>query len=89
MAVKDRIQVRIDHDTKKLAEEKLKEQGITLSEYTRMMVAKVAYGDVKLRFETPNEQLETSIQEAADFLSGKKKLKGYKSAAALEKDLMA
>jgi len=88
MAVTDRIQVRIDHDTKQLAEEKLKAKGMTLSEYTRMMVANVAYNDVTIKIETPNKQLEHSIQETADFLSGKKQLHGYTNAADLEKGLM-
>lgn len=88
MTVKDRIQVRIDHDTKALAEEKLKAQGLTLSEYTRMMLAKVAYEDLVIKLETPNHQLESSIQETADFLAGKAALKGYSDADSLEKGLM-
>ncbi|WP_262316582.1 type II toxin-antitoxin system RelB/DinJ family antitoxin [Lacticaseibacillus parakribbianus] len=84
----DRIQVRIDHKTKMLAESRLKAQGLTLSEYTRMMVTNVAYSGVKVHFETPNTKLNGSIQEAADFLDGKATLQGYSSADALEKGLM-
>lgn len=87
MVVKDRIQVRIDHDTKALAEKKLKAHGLTLSEYTRIMVSNVAYGDLTIKLETPNSVLETSISETADFLADKKKLKGYSDADSLKKDL--
>lgn len=88
MAIKDRIQVRIDHETKKKAEDNLKAQGLTLSEYTRIMVANAAQGNIKLRFETPNAQLESSIKEAADFLAGKEDLKGYTNAESLNKELL-
>ena len=88
MAVKDRIQVRIDHDTKALAEEKLKAQGLTISEYTRMMLANAAYGNLQIKIEKPNSQLESSIEETTDFIAGKKHLDGYTDADSLNKRLM-
>lgn len=88
MTVTDRIQVRIDHDTKALAEKKLRAQGLTLSEYIRMMVSRVAYKDLTVTLEEPNKELESSIQETVNILADKKNLKGYSTVDTLEKDLM-
>lgn len=85
----DRIQVRISHDVKMLAESKLKRQGLTISDYTRIMIANVAYGGkISINIERPNAELEESIQEAADFVSGKQQLEGYNDAQSLEAGLM-
>lgn len=62
--------------------------GPDASEYTRMMVAKVARGEVSVNFELPSRQLNASIWEATDFLSGKDSRQGYTDADALEKGLM-
>lgn len=53
------------------------------------MLSNVTYGDLTVKLETPNKELESSIQETVSFLAGKKELKGYSDASTLEKKLMA
>lgn len=59
----DRIQVRIDAAIKKRAEEKLREKGFTISEFTRMILADVANNKLTVRIETANNQVNASLAE--------------------------
>ncbi|GAB5054200.1 MULTISPECIES: type II toxin-antitoxin system RelB/DinJ family antitoxin [Pediococcus] len=63
MPATDRIQVRIDAAIKKRAEEKLREKGFTISEFTRMILADVANNKLTVRIETANNQVNASLAE--------------------------
>ncbi|WP_427910882.1 type II toxin-antitoxin system RelB/DinJ family antitoxin [Pediococcus parvulus] len=63
MPATDRIQVRIDAAIKKSAEEKLREKGFTISEFTRMILADVANNKLTVRIETANNQVNASLAE--------------------------
>lgn len=63
MPATNRIQVRIDAAIKKRAEEKLREKGFTISEFTRMILADVANNKLTVRIETANNQVNASLAE--------------------------
>lgn len=63
MPATDRIQVRIDAAIKKRAEEKLREKGFTISEFTRMILADVANNKLTVSIETANNQVNASLAE--------------------------
>jgi len=88
MATTARIQVRIDADTKRKAEAKLANTGLTLSDFTRMMMTNLANGQLDSVLEVANDEVLASLQEVIDDATGKKKLKRYDNFDELNHDLL-
>ncbi|WP_048735264.1 type II toxin-antitoxin system RelB/DinJ family antitoxin [Levilactobacillus koreensis] len=76
MAAVARIQVRIDADIKKKAESKLKQNGLTISDFTRIMMTNVANGKLDHALEIVNQEVNDSLQEVLE-QSSDQKLQGY------------
>ncbi len=88
MPTTDRIQVRIDADIKKRAEKNLKENGLTISEFTRLILSDVANNKFNVKFEIANDRVNSSLAEVVQNTNGSKKLKAYSDVASLEKELL-
>ncbi|WP_203640906.1 type II toxin-antitoxin system RelB/DinJ family antitoxin [Levilactobacillus andaensis] len=71
-----RIQVRIDADIKQKAETKLKQNGLTISDFTRIMMTNVANGKFDNALEVVNQKVNDSLQEVIN-QSNTHKLQGY------------
>ncbi|MCV3739899.1 type II toxin-antitoxin system RelB/DinJ family antitoxin [Lentilactobacillus hilgardii] len=80
-----RIEARIDDETKRKAVAELKKHRITLSAFVKAQVATVANEGLPPYYSMPNVKKDKAVQEIADDLTGKKKLKGSTSSDDLER----
>lgn len=80
-----RIEARIDDETKQKAIAELKKHQITLSAFVKAQVATVASDGLPPYYSIPNIKQDEAIQEIADDLTGKKKLKSATSSDELER----
>lgn len=68
----DRINTRINHDIKVRAQSELTKNGLTISEYMRIVLTGVANYGLPTHFAQPSEDVVASILEMTDVVSGNK-----------------
>ena len=86
------LNIRIDPQTKKGAEELFSMFGITISDAVNIFLKQsIMVGGLPFEVKQPryNAETETAMQEARDIVSGKKKSKSYSSADELFTELDA
>ncbi|MFD1455660.1 type II toxin-antitoxin system RelB/DinJ family antitoxin [Levilactobacillus lanxiensis] len=69
----DRINTRINHDIKARAQNELAKNGLTISEYMRIVLTGVANYGLPTHFAQPSKEVIASILEMTDVVSGNKK----------------
>lgn len=82
-----RIEARIDPAIKNKAKTVLASHGLTISEFVRMTVTTVANQGLPKYYSLPNQELNSSLEEMLDDLSGKEKLPEAHNFKELEKSL--
>jgi len=83
-ATSSRINTRIDPVIKKKAQEQLAQHGLTMSEFMRVVVTTVANNGLPQYYGFPNKQVDRSLTEVAEDLSGTKELKSTTNKQELE-----
>jgi len=83
-ATSSRINTRIDPAIKKKAQEQLAQHGLTMSEFMRVVVTTVANNGLPQYYGFPNKQVDRSLTEVAEDLSGTKELKSATNKQELE-----
>ena len=83
----ERIESRIDSDTKRKAQAALSRHGLSMSEYIRVIVTSVANEGLPKDFGMPNKVLTDSLMEAVNDMAGKSELPVAHTRNELEQEL--
>ncbi|GGV12524.1 type II toxin-antitoxin system RelB/DinJ family antitoxin [Lactobacillus acetotolerans] len=80
-----RITARINSNVKNKAEEQLKNHGLSISEYMRIVVTEVANSGLPKDFGYPNKMVQDSLLETANAYADNSKLHKASNPKELEK----
>jgi len=83
----DRINARVQHDVKVRAQIELEKNGLTISEYLRIVLTSVANNGLPEHFAQPKQEVVDSIMETTDAMTNNKSLSGGTSKEAFERSL--